>query len=649
MEPLPDRLPLVIGVTGHRDLRDADVAQLEREVAAIIARLRRDYLGGEGTPIVVLSALAEGADRLVARIALEQGAQLVAPLPMPLEEYRRDFEPGLKPGNMAEFDALLAQAIAAPVMPLHGVPLEALRSDRNLRNDQYRKVGIFLNRHCHVLLALWDGDDTSISAGGSAEVVKFKRSGIPLGLGGSARASLDASEIGPVIEIVTPRMKEASGADHVSVRPWGRPVVARYRGRIGHRVWRGLVSFCGRVLHREIADKRTALGPGARRELDAWEQFASITSLTRKFNRDAARLAAAANGPTRLKQSLDGLFSDESGSDGAAQRHALELAPLWCRLYTVADTLAIDRQAEFKWDWKRLIAVGFIAFLCFAIFTQAGYFLNAVFLVGYIATFATGVLIYLGAARRQDQERYLDYRAFAEALRIAVYWTLLGIGRVHLDAKAEPARADQIGANAVGMVANAYPITEPGELAWVKVSLRTIEWLAGPDGESAEVIDPAGHALARRFWVQGQFAYYKRQSYRHNNFVESIKAWSNLLLLVPTAVLIPVLLALMLRRMEIYWYGFDVQHVIIATLALLPSVAAVLTGYSERLALSAQVRQYDRMRMLFERACALLPDKLDPVSAALARALYHELGMEAMKENAEWVAIYRQRPITPPR
>jgi hypothetical protein len=31
----------------------------------------------------------------------------------------------------------------------------------------------------------------------------------------------------------------------------------------------------------------------------------------------------------------------------------------------------------------------------------------------------------------------------------------------------------------------------------------------------------------------------------------------------------------------------------------------------------------------------------------LAHALYHELGVEAMRENAEWVAIYRQRPIRP--
>ena len=65
--------------------------------------------------------------------------------------------------------------------------------------------------------------------------------------------------------------------------------------------------------------------------------------------------------------------------------------------------------------------------------------------------------------------------------------------------------------------------------------------------------------------------------------------------------------------------------------------------------LAAQARQYDRMRVLFERAYALLPETIDQSTAPLALAIYLELGQEAMAENAEWVAIYRQRPIQPPR
>jgi hypothetical protein len=33
--------------------------------------------------------------------------------------------------------------------------------------------------------------------------------------------------------------------------------------------------------------------------------------------------------------------------------------------------------------------------------------------------------------------------------------------------------------------------------------------------------------------------------------------------------------------------------------------------------------------------------------ASLVRAVYREVGVEAMRENAEWVAVYRQRPIQP--
>jgi hypothetical protein len=82
---------------------------------------------------------------------------------------------------------------------------------------------------------------------------------------------------------------------------------------------------------------------------------------------------------------------------------------------------------------------------------------------------------------------------------------------------------------------------------------------------------------------------------------------------------------------------------------LLPGLATVVNGYSEKLALKAQARQYDRMRALFGRAFALLPDTITSDTAALAQATYVELGREALEEHAEWVAIYRQRPIEPPK
>src|SRR5262245_34928384 len=97
-------LPLIVGVTGHRDLRAEDVPQLEAMVRKIFDEIQQQM---PHTPLVVVSALAEGADRLVARIALERGHRLVAPLPMTPKVYATDFA---TQESQDEFHELLGQA-----------------------------------------------------------------------------------------------------------------------------------------------------------------------------------------------------------------------------------------------------------------------------------------------------------------------------------------------------------------------------------------------------------------------------------------------------------------------------------------------------------------------------------------------------------
>ncbi|MBV9240735.1 MAG: hypothetical protein JO314_01900, partial [Acidobacteria bacterium] len=105
-------IPFVIGVTGHRDVRPQDISRLEHAFEDIILQLRQRIRA----PLIVVSALAEGADRIAARVALKLGLQLIAPLPLPIKEYRRDFERGLSAGAAVEFDTLIAQATATPIM-----------------------------------------------------------------------------------------------------------------------------------------------------------------------------------------------------------------------------------------------------------------------------------------------------------------------------------------------------------------------------------------------------------------------------------------------------------------------------------------------------------------------------------------------------
>jgi hypothetical protein len=654
MQPLPDRLPLVIGVTGHRDLRDEDVARLETEIAGIIARLRLDYLADDGeTPIIVLSALAEGADRLVARVALAQGARLIAPLPLPREEYRRDFEPGLKPGNAAEFDELLAQATAAPVIGFtHGNSLAAVRSDRGKRAEQYRAAGLFIIRHCNVLIAVWDGDESNMAVGGTAEVVKFVREGIPLEVSRSARASLDGSEIGPVIHVVARRRKDDEPAGKIAVERWGRAVIDHYRGGPLRRALGHGGRFIGRLLGIERADIRAKLPAAQRRELDAWERFAVLIALTQQFNREAAALAGAERGRARMARSFEYLFDGpdpRASAETDAKPVARDLAPRRCALYSISDTLANDCQDQFRRDWLLLFTLTFSAFFCFAVFSHVGVAGNTL-LVLYSAIYVVIFLIFLRARRSRHQERFLDYRALAEALRVAVYWRLVGIGLRPSDVDADASDdGSDVDAHTVGVLASAYPIKQPSELAWVKTCLQTLELLDRAESVADERrLDALCHGIVRRCWVHGQYVFFRQRGFRHNGMAEALGTWATVLLMITAFLLVPLLLFVASGEGgKTVIFGIDLHAVVLLLSGLLPGSAAALFGYSERLALKAQARQYDRMRILFERAYELLPERIDATTASLVRAVYRELGIEAMRENAEWVAVYRQRPIEP--
>lgn len=81
----PFVLPIVVGVTGHRDILPASLLAVRNGVRAALAALRADL----GPGLVVMTALADGADQLVAEIARDLDIRMIVVSPMPLELYRR--------------------------------------------------------------------------------------------------------------------------------------------------------------------------------------------------------------------------------------------------------------------------------------------------------------------------------------------------------------------------------------------------------------------------------------------------------------------------------------------------------------------------------------------------------------------------------
>ncbi|KZX11267.1 hypothetical protein [Methanobrevibacter curvatus] len=171
-----DRIPIVIGVSGHRDLRIQDISKLESIVNSEISNLMEKY---PNSPFLLLSSLAEGADQLCAKIALELDIDVVAPLPRDLEDFKRDF----KGDALEEFEKYIDNVREYFVVPdtESRNELDSLKCKlnddevyRKTRHFGYRQAGIYIAKHSHILLALHDGSDPTQGGCGTAEAIDFK-------------------------------------------------------------------------------------------------------------------------------------------------------------------------------------------------------------------------------------------------------------------------------------------------------------------------------------------------------------------------------------------------------------------------------------------------------------------------------------------
>ena len=193
-------IPIVVGVTGHRVLREEDRPALIAAVKAELSALRSRC---PNSPLKMLNSLAEGSDLLCAKAAEELGIPVLAALPMDYGEYVKDFSPGGKEA----LDRAIAGAERVFVVP----PTEAEPGTVS-RDFLYRQAGIYMAAHSHVLLALWDGGEGTPAACGTAEVVDFAlRGSYQPAMGSAIRLGTGES----VLHIFTPRGERAGAAGTV--------------------------------------------------------------------------------------------------------------------------------------------------------------------------------------------------------------------------------------------------------------------------------------------------------------------------------------------------------------------------------------------------------------------------------------------------
>jgi hypothetical protein len=153
---------LVVGICGHRWVRESK--DLLNVIDKVVEKITQTY---SYQNLKVLSPLAEGADRIVAkRILSLSNAHLVALLPFPMQEYLDDFSTSESEGEFRELYDRSDQVIA-------------LQSSQ-VREEAYAALGRSLLEHSDILIAIWDGKPAN-GRGGTAEIVlEARERGLPL-------------------------------------------------------------------------------------------------------------------------------------------------------------------------------------------------------------------------------------------------------------------------------------------------------------------------------------------------------------------------------------------------------------------------------------------------------------------------------------
>jgi hypothetical protein len=369
-------VPLVIAVTGHRDLVDGEIMGLERMVRGFLLTMQGRF---PHLPLVVMTPLAEGADRVVAKVARSMRIPLIVPLPMPRDLYMEDFETAT---SRDEFDDLCRGAEVYELDIVEGESVESVAAPGPARDLQYAQLGVYLCAHCHILLALWDGKPSD-SIGGTANVVRFHHWDVMPGFTGD-----------------TTRMRQILAADESDLVYH----IVCSRGRDNGEPAEGMSPLQASWYTTDADTPRTEELP---------PQYVEIFTRTAQFNRDARRNAR------RIEKGAWPLLLEDASPELKRAVGSID------RMFRIADWLAIHFQTRVTLTLRLTYTLAVLMGLAFIAYSDLPGMQPMVY--AFLAFFLVGFAIVKAAERGAWHRKYLDYRALAEGLRVQFYWAAAGV------------------------------------------------------------------------------------------------------------------------------------------------------------------------------------------------------------------------------
>jgi hypothetical protein len=295
--------------------------------------------------------------------------------------------------------------------------------------------------------------------------------------------------------------------------------------------------------------------------------------------------------------------------------------------YRAADQVSLRFNELTKTILKALLLFALLALAGFEIYAHVLPYNAALWLV-YPVSLLIGWFVYRYARRREVENRYLDYRALAEALRVQFFWSLAGIPR---------------------SVSDDYLQHHRTELDWIRSALRAVSIFQAAERDHRPG-DADGIRLALKHWVEDQARWYAGKSVKQKKTLERLDRWSWFLLLGVGLASMVIPLSLLLPWPWLAWWQSKATHQpyhgLLLLLVPLPSLAIGLFRiWVEQAGYAEQARKYNRMAHVFRRAAKRVEGDLDAGKLDEARETLRRLGIEALEENGDWLLLHRERPL----
>ena len=357
------RIHLTLGITGHIDIPQEDIDKLKEKIKEIFNELKGKY---PHTPLLLLTPLAEGADRIAAKAAIEEGIDYVVVLPFPEEEYVKDF-----PESKDEYYDLTDKEKHKNLKGIFSLK-DKIDDDAKKygpeRDKLYENVGAYIAKHSQVLIALWDGKEGK--RGGTSEVIKFKLKGLPDEYHPHGD-KLDKPDTGPVYIVHTRRKGSDShiftSDPHVEIR------------------------------YPENSDYNYFTGKN-----DIFKRFDAFNAESEKLEKE------------EIEKSREDLADGDSDKEKFVSY-----------IFAKADVLAKRYKRAWQTSNAFLIALGLLTTLIFAIYFWIGN--NYLLLIyGILFTLFAIFFKFLNIFHKYHQ-KYVDYRVLAEGLRILFFMRMAGL------------------------------------------------------------------------------------------------------------------------------------------------------------------------------------------------------------------------------